>query len=221
LNSDRQPLKWCGENEFLKGDKMKAKKYWIAAAVFLIGAGIVWAAKPSKKPFRKSDSYFIVGKDTLTGLPGVRVVIGPIKPEVVKYGLTERAFQTDVELQLRRNGVKVLNAEEWIATPGQPYIWVEPLIVIDGQQYVVGINVELMQNVRLVTNPRFVLSACTWHRRSIGSGGLLYIQSIRRQVKDKIDEFLNDYLAANPKEPEKKKLNWKELLEKAAKEKDE
>jgi hypothetical protein len=200
---------------------MKAKNYWIAAAVLVIGAGIVCAAKPSKKSFGKSDSNFIVGKDTLAGLPGVFVVVAPIKPDVVKYGLTMRAFQTDVELQLRRNGVKVLSAEERIATPGRPYLWVEPLIKIDGQQWVAGVDIELMQDVRLVTNPRFVLSACTWHRSFIGAGGLLYIQSIRRQVKDMIYEFINDYLAANPKEPAEKKAPTLDELLNNAKLKDE
>lgn len=188
---------------------MKAKKYLIAAAVLVIGAGIVWAAKPSKKPFGKSDSDFIVGKDTLAGLPGVFVAVAPIKTDVVKYSLTTRAFQTDVELQLRRNGVKVLSAEERIATLGRPYLWVEPLIKIDGQQWVAGVDIELMQDVRLVTNPRFVVSACTWDSSFIGAGVLLHIQSIRRQVKDMVDTFCNDYLAANPKERPIKKQNNK------------
>jgi len=189
---------------------MKAKKYWIASAVLVIVAGIVSAAKPSKEPFGKSDSYFIVGKDTLAGLPGVRVVVAPINPEVEKYGLSKSTFQTDVELQLRRNGLKVLSANERFAMPGRPYLWIEPLIRIDGQMYVVGVQIELMQDVRLVTNPRFVLSASTWHRSLIGSGGLLYIQGIRSKVKDMVDEFCNDYLAANPKEQPVKKQDKKQ-----------
>ncbi len=194
---------------------MKAKKYWIASAVLVIVAGIVWAAKPSKEPFGKSDSYFIVGKDTLAGLSGVWIVVAPINPEVEKYGLSERTFQTDVELQLRRNGLKVLSSDERIATPGRPYLWVEPSIAIDGQNYVVGVKIDLFQDVRLVTNPRFVLSASTWDRMFIGSGGLLHIQGIRSKVKDIVDEFCNDYLAANPKVPAKKKApTLDELLEK-------
>jgi len=47
------------------------------------------------------------------------------------------------------------------------------------------------------------------------------VGEVREKLKDRVDEFINDYLAANPKEPEKKGQTLAEMLEQATKVKDE
>jgi hypothetical protein len=51
-------------------------------------------------------------KEVLAGLDGVRVVVEGVRPEAEKYGLTQQLLQTDTELRLRQNGIRVLTDEE-------------------------------------------------------------------------------------------------------------
>ena len=46
-------------------------------------------------------------------------------PKIVPLGLTQAQVKTDVELQLRKAGVRVLTEEECRTTPGHPYLSVD------------------------------------------------------------------------------------------------
>lgn len=211
---------------------MKAKKYWILVIVSFSILIVLWPAQQitgetdrSAKD-KKNDSNLTYpqqlegfykrvpsdGKEVLQGLEGVFVVVENIRPEVEKYGLTRKALQTDTELLLRQYGIKVLTREERLSTPGGPslYINVDVNIREEGPVGAAAITVELFEEVLLLREPkRICYAATTWKRGGAVLVGWHRIKDIRESVKDLVNEFINDYLAANPKEIEAKSKNDK------------
>lgn len=207
---------------------MKAKKYWILVIVSLSILIVVWPAQritgetglsaKEKENGRNltavqelamsTESVFANHKEVLEGLEGVSVKVGGIKPEVEKYGLTTKDLQTDTELQLRQNGIKVLDAQEWLFTPAWPTLYINMRV---GEIHVanvltVEIGAQFEEKVVLLRKPtRYCSGACTWQRNIVVIVGLSGIKHIREDVKDLVNEFINDYLAVNPKEKATKK----------------
>ena len=46
-------------------------------------------------------------KEILRGLYDIQIIVEQISPELEKYGLTQQILQTDTELRLRQNGIKI------------------------------------------------------------------------------------------------------------------
>lgn len=215
----------CVEQTSLKGDIMKAKKYCILVIVSFSILIVLWPAQqitgetdlsakdketvsnltPIQKLALSTKRVVADEKEVLQGLEGVHVFVEPIEPEVEKYGLTKIVIQTDTELQLRQYGIKVLTKEEWLSAPGMPLLYINVNIDIREERPVAPavIRVELKENVLLLREPkRTYYGAVTWHRNEVVLVGLLRIKDLRGYVKDFVNEFTNDYLAANPKEIE-------------------
>lgn len=204
---------------------MKAKKYWILVIVSFSVLVVLWPAqqitgetdlsakdKENDSTLTNSEKTALSGrvvtadeKEVLQGLEGVFVVVECIKPEIEEYGLTKKALQTDTELQLRQYGIKVLTREELQSTPGGQnfYINVNVVKVEERPVAAVSISVELKEDVLLLREPkRICCCAATWRRGCAVLVGLIKIKDLREDVKDLVNEFINDYLAANPKEIE-------------------
>ena len=135
----------------------------------------------------------------LRGLGGVEVLVETIDLEAGRLGLTEAQIQTDVELRLRKAGVRVLTEKESQETPGEPYLYVMINAFVDQTPTSVGfsIRVELMEQVTLARG--FKARAAIWRTGAAGTVGTGNIRKIRESVGDLVDKFINDYLAANPK----------------------
>ena len=136
-------------------------------------------------------------RDTLKGLHGVRVVVD-LTPEVEKYGLTKETFRTDTELRLRQYGIKVLSLEESVGS--WLYINVNAIVNERLDIAAVAVEVEFRQVVLLYRDLKTRTMGTTW---SNGTSGLFHVttlKKVRETVKDLVDEFINDYLAVNPKE---------------------
>lgn len=209
---------------------MKAKKYWILVIVSFSILIVLWPAQQITGETDQSVKDKETGsnltalqklalsykailadkKEVLQGLEGVRVLVELIEPEVEKYGLTEKALQTDTELQLRQYGIKVLTFEEWLSTPVVPLLYVNVSVHIREAPPVAAaaISVELLEAVLLLREPKRICGdASIWHTGSVVLVGLRGIKDIREVVKDRVNEFINDYLAANPKGTEAKSKN--------------
>jgi hypothetical protein len=63
-------------------------------------------------------------RETLRGLGAVHVVIEHLQPNAERAGLTRSQVQTDVELRLRKAGIRVLKEQEKLASPGMPYLYI-------------------------------------------------------------------------------------------------
>jgi hypothetical protein len=147
---------------------------------------------------------------SLKGLKGFYVFIDGQLDPLIREGLTKEQLKTDVELQLRKAGIKVLTEQESVALPGAPWLSIT-LSVSEGacgvshsdsslKFYAIGFLIQFYQEVRLDSNPKMKIKGITWKTVAIGWGEAKKIKNfIREGVKDGIDLFMNDYLTVNPK----------------------
>jgi hypothetical protein len=110
---------------------------------------------------------------------------------------------TDVELRLRQAGITVLPGGTVL--PGEspsPWLYVRVGFVASGTVYAYAVEVELHQPVTLVRDREITAyGATTWRVGPLvglaGRDGIA--ERVRRVLRDMVDEFVNAYLAANPK----------------------
>jgi hypothetical protein len=158
-------------------------------------------------------------RGSLRGLPGFNVLIESKHDAAAEMrGLTESQLQTDVELRLRKAGIRVLTLSEVKAVDAHPTLYVNLHLVsqdppFDGA-YVFHLSVDVRQTVLLVTPPSSKNFACTWETATTGTVGLQRVGDLRGRVGDLVDQLINDYLAANPPKsknqlsPNFEKLDW-------------
>jgi len=138
---------------------------------------------------------------TLAGVRGVRVVVQVSdSDEVRKDGLIQSQLQTDVELKLRQAGITVLSQQEAHIGPWLS-VTVSTLNVSSRTStgmYAVCMTAELHQWVTLTRNPPVRVWVSTWSARG-QFGATAHLSSVRDLIRDMTDQFINAYLAANPK----------------------
>jgi hypothetical protein len=138
----------------------------------------------------------------LVGLPGVGVIVEQIDSDMEQAGLERFILQTDVELRLRQAGVKVLTKSE-LAAPGSDFL----LLSIHGAAsrqlrnvFALCVRLELAQGVMLIRRPSVTSVGSTWFMTTqVVSVGTDYAPAVREAIRDMVDQFINAYLAANPK----------------------
>lgn len=134
---------------------------------------------------------------SLRGLNGIEVFVGTLPSEVEQNGLTKSAIQTDVELKLRQAGIPVLDPKV-----GSPWLDVNVNVLSDSNSaiWTWTIRVELHQDAILTRDSSiFAKDAVTWGLGMFGQIGKQNLRSLRDNIKDKVDQFINAYLAVNPK----------------------
>lgn len=173
----------------------------VALVLLLVGGCDKLADKVRREPQKGRLDY---EREYLRGIGGVNVTIEKLNEGALEVGLTEEQLQTDVELRLRQSGIRVLTEKERLTAPGGPFLYVN----VNGHKaesglHAFGISVALYQRVILERNGMKGGHVETWQRAAIGTRGHADGDSdaafVRENVKDKVDEFLNAYLAANPK----------------------
>ena len=165
------------------------RRWWIAVLVLV--AGLVSPTSATDLP---------EGRETLAGLTGVYVSVQEMKGDEERIGLALSTLQTDVEVKLRQAGIRVLAKTEWGVAPGAPQLHLHVVAVRRGEwPYVVSIFLEFYQDVLLARKPTMALRAPTWMTSSHGILGTEGLPLTREKVRDHVDEFINAYLAANPK----------------------
>jgi hypothetical protein len=130
-------------------------------------------------------------RDSLKGLSGVRVRVLLNEPEMVdKIGY--KAIRTDTELKLRKAGIRVYD-------DSYPELRISIRTAHSDNMAAIALRVSVVTLVSTRgTNPRDIF-ASIWEASVTGLVPLDEVNSIREQVADAVDEFINDYLAANPK----------------------
>jgi hypothetical protein len=145
--------------------------------------------------------YITVPHEILKDLPGARVAIEDFSTEAKKYGFTTQTYHIVVESRLRQHDIKVLTERQQLKTPGSPYLYVNiyPAISEELGLAAVSINVQLRESVQLLRNPAIAVTAATWETGHETLTGLDQLDNIKDAVSDCIDEFIHDYLVANPR----------------------
>jgi hypothetical protein len=144
--------------------------------------------------------------DVLKGLKSV-LVSTSLSPVAEKFGLTPLQVQTDTELKLRTAGLHIVEEPEWKqdhSSAGGGWVDLQVTVVLydDGTQQLLGysIHLKLMQPVTLNRDTSISTFATTW---STGGVGIFtptsFPEKLRARIRDKLDEFVNCYMAANPK----------------------
>lgn len=143
-------------------------------------------------------------RGSLRGLKGVGVVVEALQPEAEREGLTKSQLRTDVELALRQAGIRVLSEEESLAEPGGPYLYinlntVKSEVLYAFVSYSFSLQISLRQDATLTRDPSIKVNAMTWQTSVLGSVSAANLQDLRKTLRDSLDQFINDYLAVNPK----------------------
>ena len=149
----------------------------------------------------------------LEGLDSVGVSIDHLGDDATSAGLSEASLKTAVELRLRQSGIRV--EEDSTATLSVSV----PVLEAETGGYAYGAQVALMEDVYLprrmesVQNPdgtprslalyfrqQHVYPAMVWQRSGLGTASPSTARTyIRDDILEKVDEFANAYLAANPR----------------------
>jgi len=143
-----------------------------------------------------------VNRSTLKGLTGVKVLVEDIAPEVEKAGLAKNKLQADVELKVKKAGIKALTQEEVVKTPGEPYLYININAAVEKTQsnlYLYSIDIALIQNVVLERDPKTTTYAITW---STGGVGLFQKESLKQlgdSVLNIVDFFIEAHQSVNKK----------------------
>ena len=175
-----------------------ARNVWIAFLTVVVGL-----VSPTLARERYGE------RESLAGLAGVYVLVEDMAPDVERNGLTRSTLQTDVEVKLRQAGIRVLGLTDMVDTElaialGSPFLYLRVVAgrVDEFPLYAVSISLELSQQVMLnrktTIGPR-ILVAPTWRTSWVGVVGTKMLHQVRESVRDQVDQFVNAYLAANPK----------------------
>jgi hypothetical protein len=136
---------------------------------------------------------------TLRGLTGFAVVVDEFDAESLQAGLNRQDIQTAVELRCRIAGVPI--SPKYF---GYLHIQMIPLQnTVHGLptgSYAAAIQVEFRQMVSLNRDPTISAYAATWSQMAVMTMSRRDVGShCRDSVNRLVDEFLNAYLAQNPK----------------------
>lgn len=175
---------------------MKAKRYLLVVVLGTAICGIAWSLTRNR-----------LERNSLAGLEGVGVVVEQVRSEARKYGLSREQLQSEVEDHLQRGGIKVFSEEERLRSPGRVHLYVTVIPLIREKQSVcaVGYDVSLRQEVQLARDESKECVAATWQRCAVSlTGTRVLCGAVKANLGLYLDEFVRDYLAANPPQAEKK-----------------
>ncbi len=150
----------------------------LAVFVYVIGASMVQGSE----------------RDSLTGITAMRVLVEDFSPEAQAIGLNSDVFKTAAELRLRRSGITVSDGATL------PYLYINvTCTILESGSVAFAIEVSFRQPVIVKANQEDMFAE-TWSVGGSGSVGIKNAHRIRASVDDKVDAFINDYLAANPRQ---------------------
>lgn len=138
--------------------------------------------------------------DTLRGLEGVYLVVERLNPEISGKGLSKEAIQTDAELKLRLAGIRVYSRAEYLEDLRRPILYINIAGIDIRGGYVCRMRIALYQIVYLIIDSEIkAILAETWEKEMLFSTPDL--EDVRDKIGNKVDQFINAYLTANPRVP--------------------
>jgi hypothetical protein len=145
-------------------------------------------------------------RETLRGLAGVIVTIDILDKELAeKRGYSDYQIKTDVELELRRNGILVVDGDsipddaDLIPKLGILEVKIAGKKHSAGPFWALFTSVCVGQRVSPRRQPGQTFFATTWCDEVLGSGTTPSANYTRHDIADLVSAFSNAYLAMNPK----------------------
>lgn len=166
----------------------------------------------SKNPSIQTQTTFVDRRGSLSGLRGVTVVAVVEQSDLFKrYGLTEDAVRTKVEMQLRQNGVRIIDRKEPVIRQSWLYVCLRLMEVPSRHSFERvdalsgSLNIFLRQKVELLSKPdeykRRFCTATTWDTGGIVIWGTTQIEKgLDETIRVLVEKFSKDYQEANPKD---------------------
>jgi len=142
-------------------------------------------------------------RDRLRGAIGAYVLVEDINPKLGKWGLTGDWTRTYTEMRLRVVGIRVLNRQEFLESASSPMLYVHISVTVSDEfpRCIYSLETQFAENATLVRKPKLLIDAILWRS---GSYGLCPTETLKetiaKSLSEKLDEFINHYLAANPKD---------------------
>jgi len=143
--------------------------------------------------------------ESLRGLQGVGfvlvedVLVDELPSILKKYGLTTEQLQSDLNLRLRKAGIPELPDKKLGGAVNLLYVRITTHQEQRDQFLCFTIEVVFKEQATLKRNPATMALATIWESNSTGVVGLSNVKSLREGVFQQVDEFIKDYLSANPK----------------------
>lgn len=138
-------------------------------------------------------------RTVLRDLKEVVVSVEGLNAEIEKEGLKAATLKADTELQLRGAGLKVLSREEFYKIKGATGLYLKVHVLKhDSAGYVYNVSLSLKEKAHLTRIPYLAPLATTWES-DVSLGITPNISDIRATVNALVNEFVDMYLAANPK----------------------
>jgi len=145
--------------------------------------------------------------DLLVGLDSVNVAIEPLPQPARDAGLSRESLQTAVELRLRQSGIRVNLDDASSRVMLLATVNVVDIVVGGGYAYSLLLQMWEPVYIKRKVKPDSVISSSELERAF--AAGVLWQESslgtsndgtfIRDSLLQFVDEFANDYLAANPR----------------------
>ena len=138
-------------------------------------------------------------RESLRGLPGVYVYVHPVEKDVEAGGLLRSQIQSAVEGALRKAGITIYSEPQPADGSANLTIVVDTIKHPQGP-YLYSVEVSLLQEVHLARRREpDPFPAQTWSARAFGLTSPNRMDLILEPIRMKVDEFIGDYLAVNPK----------------------
>lgn len=143
----------------------------------------------------------------LSGLSGKKILVAidiERAARVEPYGLTAKAIFRQTQKQLQDYGIKVISQKELQAIPDYQRLVLGLYVNINAQLIegidIVPINtsIRFVEAVQLARSPEKFCVATTWQEETIQMGVKEALPQVATTVRDVVQVFINDYLAANP-----------------------
>lgn len=138
-------------------------------------------------------------KQTLKGAESIIVNVLLSGEQLENGGVRQDQIKTDVELRLRKHGIRVISEVNGQNLLNSPQLSVSVTVIKEKWFRISPLFdiVYLWQHVSLLREPKIVSPAVTWERGAFGGTGLKALHQIRDQITDIVDQFVNDYLSVN------------------------
>ena len=186
-----------------RAKEMRSNKMLVMACIAVLVASMILGSRVQAAGDYLSRQFDALRRKPLVGLTGVHVMIEieALGPDVRRDGLDRSTLEMDVELKLRQAGIRIFTDAERLASAGEPYLYLNITAVAPENrsgEYALCLQLKLIEEVRLTRTGTLKL-APTWEDGQVVTVRAGYLSRVREFVKDMVDKFSNDYLAANPK----------------------
>ena len=139
---------------------------------------------------------------SVRGLPGIYVFADKLPEALQSSGVLDVELESDVEIQLKKAGIRILDRPEALALRGKPFLHVQIVgaKLPDQPVYSFLVIAALVQRVVLERDPSATGFARTWMGSNFNASGERELKpQIKASVAHVADQFIKAYRSANPK----------------------